>query len=102
MSSVKEDSLKGLKWTGIEKIAVHGVQFVLGIIMARLLTPEDFGTVGMIAVFISFSQTFVDSGFSNALIRKINRTEKDFCTVFYFNIVIALFCYSLLFLQLHI
>lgn len=97
MSSVKSDSLKGLKWTGIEKLSVHGVQFFLGIIMARLLSPEDFGTVGMIAVFISFSQTFVDSGFSNALIRKINRTEKDFCTVFYFNIVIALFCYCLLF-----
>ena len=97
MSSVKSDSLKGLKWTGIEKLSVHGVQFFLGIIMARLLSPEDFGTVGMIAVFISFSQTFVDSGFSNALIRKIDRTEKDFCTVFYFNIVIALFCYCLLF-----
>lgn len=98
MVSVKEDTLKGVKWTAIEKISVQGIQFVLGLIMARLLTPEDYGTVGMLAIFIAVSQTFIDSGFTNALIRKIDRTEEDFCTAFYFNIVIALVCYGVLFI----
>lgn len=98
MSSVKEDTIKSVKWTAIEKISVQGIQFLLGLIMARLLTPEDYGTVGMLAIFIAVSQTFIDSGFSSALIRKNDRTEEDFCTVFYFNIVIAIGCYALLFI----
>ena len=99
MSSVKEDTIKSVKWTALEKISVQGIQFVLGLIMARLLTPEDYGTVGMLAIFIAISTTFIDSGFSNALIRKIDRTEADYCTVFYFNIVIAIFCYAILFIS---
>lgn len=98
MSSVKEDTIKSVKWTALEKVSVQGIQFVLGLIMARLLTPEDYGTVGMLAIFIAISATFIDSGFSNALIRKIDRTEADYCTVFYFNIVIAIVCYAILFI----
>ena len=98
MSSVKEDTIKSVKWTALEKISVQGIQLVLGLIMARLLTPEDYGTVGMLAIFIAISSTFIDSGFSNALIRKIDRTEADYCTVFYFNIVIAIVCYAILFI----
>ncbi len=98
MSSVKEDTIKSVKWTALEKIFMQGIQFVLGLIMARLLTPEDYGTVGMLAIFIAISATFIDSGFSNALIRKIDRTEADYCTVFYFNIVIAVVCYAALFI----
>lgn len=99
MSSVKEDTLKSVKWTAIEKVSVQGIQFVLGLIMARLLTPEDYGTVGMLAIFIAVSQTFIDSGFSNALIRKLDRTEDDYCTAFYFNIFIAIVCYVGLFIS---
>ena len=98
MSSVKEDTIKSVKWTALEKISVQGIQFALGVIMARLLTPEDYGTVGMLAIFIAISATFIDSGFSNALIRKIDRTEADYCTVFYFNIAIAVACYGVLFI----
>ncbi len=97
MSSVKQDTLKSVKWTAIEKASVQGIQFVLGLIMARLLTPEDFGTVGMLAIFIAVSQTFIDSGFSGALIRKLDRTEEDYCTAFYFNLFISVLCYALLF-----
>lgn len=97
MSSVKQDTLKSVKWTAIEKASVQGIQFVLGLIMARLLTPEDFGTVGMLAIFIAVSQTFIDSGFSGALIRKLDRTEEDYCTAFYFNLIISILCYTLLF-----
>ena len=65
--------------------------------MARLLLPSDYGLVGMLTIFLAISQSFIDSGFSNALIRKQNRTEADFSTVFYFNIAVGLFFYLLLF-----
>lgn len=96
--NIKKDTLKGVKWTAIEKVALQGIQFVIGLILARLLTPSDFGLVGMLAIFISVSQTFVDGGFSNALIRKLNRTDTDCSTAFYFNIVVGLVCYGLLFI----
>lgn len=89
MSSVKEDTIKGVKWSAIEKISLQVIQFVIGIILARLLSPSDFGVVGMLTIFISISQTIIDGGFSNALIQKKNRTERDYSTAFYFNIVIG-------------
>lgn len=97
MSSVKDDTIKGVKWTAIERFGAQGIQFLLGLIMARLLTPEDYGTVGLLAIFIAISQTFIDSGFSTALIRKKEHVEEDFCTAFYFNIAISIICYVVLF-----
>ncbi len=66
------------------------------ILMARVLTPADYGLVGMLTIFIAISQTLVDSGFSQALIRKQERTETDNSTVFYFNIVVAIVLYLIL------
>ena len=97
-NNLKKDTLKGVKWSALEKFSLQGIQFIIGLILARLLTPTDFGTVGMLAIFISISQTFVDGGFSNALIRKIDRTETDYSTAFYFNIIVGLVCYGILFL----
>lgn len=94
----KSRTVKGLLWSSIERFSVQGIQFVLQIIMARLLTPNDYGVIGMLAIFLAVSQTFIDSGFSNALIRKIDRTETDFSTAFYFNIAIGVICYLVLFL----
>lgn len=98
MASIKQETLTSIKWTSIERFGVEGIRFVLGIIMARLLTPSDYGVVGMILVFISISNTFVDSGFGNALIRKLDRTDIDFSTVFHFNVFVGLVCYAILFL----
>jgi len=95
--SLKQKTVAGILWSSIERFSVQGVQFVLGIIMARLLLPDDYGLIGMLAIFLAISQSFIDSGFSNALIRKQNRTEVDFSTVFYFNILVGLFFYFLLF-----
>lgn len=94
--SIKKDTIKGSKWTIIEKISLQGIQFVIGLILARLLSPSDFGVVGMLAVFIAISQTFVDGGFSNALIRKTDRTEIDYSTAFFFNIVVGIVCCGIL------
>ena len=65
--------------------------------MARLLEPADFGIIGMVSIFFALSQSLVDSGFSNALIRKIDRTDIDYSTVFIFNIVVGIICYFILF-----
>lgn len=97
MGVVKQETLSGVKWSAIENFSVQGIQFIIGIVMARLLAPEDYGVLGMIAIFIAVSQTFINCGFSAALIRKIDRTQADCSTVFYFNLVAAIFFYILLF-----
>lgn len=95
--SLKIKTVKGTIWSSLEKFSVQGVQFIVMIFMARILTPEDYGLIGMLSIFIAVSQALVDSGFSNALIRKSNRTETDNSTVFYFNIVVGLLLYGILF-----
>lgn len=97
MGKIKENTIQGVKWSAVERFSVQGIVFLVGLVMARLLTPSDFGVVGMLSVFLAVSQTFIDSGFSNALIRKIDRTELDCSTAFYFNVVIGAICYAILF-----
>lgn len=87
--SIRKDSINSVKWASIEKFSLQGIQFVIGIVLARLLTPEDYGTIGMLTIFIAISQTFVDSGFTSALIRKIDRTEEDLSTAFIINLLIS-------------
>ena len=69
--------------------------------MARLLTPHDYGTIGMLTIFLTFSNVFVDSGFSRALIQKQDRTEQDFSTTLIFNVVVSSFLYVILFFAAH-
>lgn len=97
MSDLKQKTKIGIIWNILEKIAVQGIGFVLNIILARLLTPHDYGTVGMLTIFLTFSNVFIDSGFSRALIQKQDRTEKDYSTVLIFNIAISIFIYIILF-----
>lgn len=84
-------------WSAIERFSTQGVQFAFGIILARMLTPSDYGVIAMLTVFLAISQTFIDSGFANAIIRKIDRTEKDMATMFFFNIGMSLICYTIIF-----
>lgn len=90
--------VNGIMWSAIERLSVQGIQFLLTIIIARVLLPSDFGLIAMLGIFIAVAQSIVDSGFSSALIQKQNRTEVDFSTVFYFNLVISIIVYTLLFL----
>lgn len=85
-------------WSAVERFSTQGVQFLFGILLARLLTPDDYGMIAMLTIFMAVSQTFIDSGFGNALIRKTDRTEKDKATVFFFNIFMAAACYGIIFL----
>lgn len=85
-----------MAWSGIQRILLQIVQFVLGIILARILTPKEYGTMAILLVFIVLSQVFIDSGFTKALIQKTDRTEDDKSTVFLFNVGIGILCYFLI------
>lgn len=98
MDDLKEKTGKGVKWGFIDNIAGTGILAVVNLVLARLLTPEEFGIVGMTAIFLTLSATLVDSGFSGALTRKQNVDEKDFNTVFYFNLLTSAVLYLVLFL----
>ena len=97
MSSIKQQTLSGSKWNFLERIAAQGIQFIIGIVLARLLLPTDFGTVGLLAIFFEISQAFIDCGFNSALIRTKDPTQKDYSTVFYFNLAISIAVYAILF-----
>ena len=97
MSSLKDKTVKGVIWSAVDRFSAQGIRFVFSILIARLLVPEDYGVIAMLGIFLAVSQTFIDSGFGTALIRKKDRTEIDFSTVFYFNIVVALVFYFVLF-----
>ena len=81
----------------MERIVNQVVNFVVAIVMARLLTPADYGLVGMVTIFIGISQAFVNSGFSQALIRKQDRTDEDNSTAFFFNLFVAILFYIILY-----
>lgn len=94
--SLKSKTLKGTVWGALERFSAQGVSFVVMIVMARILTPTDYGLVGMVLVFINIAQSLVDSGFSQALIRKQDRSATDDSTAFYFNIAVGLAIYLLI------
>ncbi len=96
--SLKQKTKNGLLWSVIERFSVQGVQFVLMIFMTRLLTPSDYGVLGMLSIFLAVAGSLMDSGFSHALIRKQNRTDIDCSTVFYFNLLMSVFLYGVLFI----
>ena len=97
-NNLKQVAIKGFFWSAIEKFGTLGIQFIITLILARLLTPADFGLVGMLAIFIAISQSFINSGFGSALIQKKSPTAEDYSTVFYFNIVVSFLFYFLLFI----
>ena len=96
--SLKKKTVKGVAWTSLDQFAKLGFGFVIGVILARLLSPSDYGLLAMIAVFNSIAFAFLDSGFGSALIRKPDLTENDNCTAFYFNIVAGVVLYSVIWL----
>lgn len=97
MGELRKQTLSGIKWTGIESLALQVIQFGISIIIARILTPSEYGLIGMIGIFLAVATTFVDSGMTNALVRKKKVTNYDYSTVFIFNIGISIVCYSILF-----
>lgn len=97
MKTLKQKTITGTIWSFIDSFANQGIQFIAGIVLARILSPREFGLIGMLTIFIALSQSFIDSGFTNALIRKKNCTQTDYSTVFYFNFVVGIIFYFILF-----
>ena len=85
-------------WTAFQKYSTMIISFISGIILARLLTPDDYGAIGMLLIFISLAEVFIDAGFGSALIQKKNPTQTDYSTVFYFNIGMSVILYVIVFL----
>lgn len=95
--SLKHKTVTGTIWSSFERFSAQGIQFFVMVIMARILTPDDYGLVAELTVFIAIAQSLIDCGFSQALIRKQDRSEVDNSTVFYFNIVVGIALYALMF-----
>jgi len=97
--SLKKRTLNGVSWSFVDNLAGSGISFLVGLVLARLLSPSEFGIIGMITIFIALSNSIVDSGFSSALVRKLDAEKKDYDTVFIFNLIVSIFLYVLLFLS---
>lgn len=76
--SLRHQAVKGVVWSAVERFSVQGVQFILGIIIARLVSPSEYGLIAMLGIFLAVAQTFIDSGFSSALIQKKNEQKPIF------------------------
>lgn len=85
-------------WTAMRKYLTMFISFVSGIILARLLTPHDYGCIGMLAIFMSLANTFIDAGFGSALIQKKQPTQTDYSTIFFWNMAVAAVLYIILYL----
>lgn len=96
--NLKDKTVKGVSWSLIDNIANKGISFLVGLVLARLLSPEEYGLIGIVMIFISVFDSIVDSGFSNALIRKHNADDTDFNTVFWSNMALSVvLCVTLFF-----
>lgn len=96
--SLKKKAASGMVWTTLQKFSKTGIRFISGIILARLLTPFDYGCIGMLTVFISLSEAFIDGGFGSALIQKKRPTQADYSTIFYWNLGLSFILYLILFI----
>lgn len=96
--SLKDKTVKGVAWSGIDNVVQMGVTFVVSIVLARLLSPDDYGLLGLIAVFTAVCQALINGGFTTALIRKKDATDDDYNTVFISNLGMSLLLYAIIYL----
>ena len=94
---INEKVVSGVTWKILERILTQGISFFVTVILARLLTPNDYGVVAMVNVFIAIADVIISSGFTSALIQKKIVTENDYSTIFYLNLIMSLGLYFVLF-----
>lgn len=97
--SLKQKAASGMVWTSIQRFSAIGIQFISGIILARLLTPYDYGCIGMLSIFMMLAEAFIDGGFGSALIQKKHPTQDDYSTIFWWNLGMAVLMYAILFVS---
>ncbi|MCK9617653.1 MAG: lipopolysaccharide biosynthesis protein [Lentimicrobiaceae bacterium] len=95
--TIKQQTISGMLWSSIQRFGSMGISFIANLILARILSPEDFGCIGILTVFIAIAGIFVDSGFGAALIQKKNPSQEDYSTIFYLNLTISVILYLILF-----
>ena len=95
--SLKHKAVNGVLWRIAEQGGKQAIYFLVSVVLARLIMPDQFGMVAMLTVFTAVAGVFIDSGFSEALVRKNDRTQADCSTVYWFNIIVSIVCYAVLF-----
>lgn len=96
--SLKNKTVKGVGWSAIDNVSKYLVTFVVGIVLARLLSPDDYGLLGLIGIFTAVCDTLINAGFYSALIRRKDASEDDYNTVFIVNLSMSLLLYSVVFI----
>ena len=95
--SLKQKAASGMVWTALQRYSTMAIQFISGIILARLLTPYDYGCIGMLTIFMVLAESFIDGGFGSALIQKKHPTQEDYSTIFFWNLAMAVLLYTVLY-----
>ncbi len=95
--SLRSRTIKGVAWSGIDNVASFVVSFIVGVVLARLLTPDDYGLIGITAVFTAVCQTLINAGFTTALIRKKDASDNDYNTAFIVNLGMSILLYAAIF-----
>lgn len=98
-STTKNKVFSGVIWTVLERFSASGVSFIVSIVLARVLMPDDYGLVAMVMIFITLADVFINSGFNTALIQKKDADELDFSTVFWCSMVMSIIIYASLFIS---
>ena len=83
-------------WSALQRFGTMTLSFVSNLVLARLLSPDDFGAIGMLAIFIALSTNFIDGGFGAALVQKSHPTQRDYSTIFYWNLSLAIILYAVI------
>jgi len=96
-NDLKQKAASGMVWTALQKYSTMFISFISGIILARLLTPYDYGCIGMLSIFMVLAEAIIDGGFGSALIQKKNPTKDDYSTIFWFNIGTSVLMYAVLY-----
>ena len=97
MADLKQKATEGIAWSAVEKYSRMIIGFISGIILARLLTPCDYGCIGMLAIFMELAESITNSGFSSALIQRKRPSQEDYSTIFFWNIGMAMVMYAILY-----
>lgn len=96
--SLKSKTVKGVGWSAVDNVTRLGILFAVNIVLARLLSPDEYGLIGILSIFIALFNAIVDSGFSSALIRKQDVTDEDYSTAFFTNLTVSVIMAALMFL----
>ncbi|UKK49486.1 lipopolysaccharide biosynthesis protein [Prevotella sp. E9-3] len=97
--NLKQKAASGMIWTALQKYSTMIIHFISGIILARLLTPFDYGCIGMLMIFMVLAEAFIDGGFGSALIQKKRPTQEDYSTIFWFNVGMSVLLYAIIYVS---